>query len=198
MAQPRLSKASNRLAKRVIESAEGVASLAKRVDDRRVKELVRRAAIPIIPDGYSSNSMPERTSGGSQSDPTFGTVLAKDKKRRDPVADDLRRLLKDLDKAESHMRAAVARLDGIDRKVEEKIERRESTPCLICLTLPATKQGMCDGDYLDWWRYGQPDQHQWRLWRTGEINSKGETLVEECPRPSEGHVAAVGPWRQKK
>ena len=198
MAQPKLSKQSSRLAREILATAESIANLAKHVDDKRVKELVRRAAIPIDPDGYPASSMPERTSGGGKSDPTFGVVLAKDKSRRDPVSADLRRLNSDLTKAESHIRSAVARLDGIDRKVEEKVERAASDPCMVCLQLPSTKSGFCNSDYLDWWRYGQPDRHVWILWRRGEVNSEGRTLVDQCPPPSEGNTAVVGPHRQRK
>ena len=197
MAQAKLSKQSLKLAKNVTASAETIGNLAKKVDDKRVKELVRRVAIPIEPDGYPSSSMPERTSGGGQSDPTYGVVLAKEKSRRDPVADELRRLYRDLEKAESLMRSAVARLDLIDQRVEEKVERAVSTPCAICLQLPQTKSGYCDSDYLDWWRYGQPDRHRFELWRRGEVNSEGTTLVEDVPPPSPGHTAIVGPYRVK-
>ena len=196
MAQPRLSKSSQRLAITVIQTAERVGNLARQIDDTRVKELVRRCSIPIQPDGYPSNSMPEHTSGGSGADPTFGTVLASERPRRDPVAADLRRLFRDLDEAESRVRAAIARLDGIDHKVEARIQRQESTPCSICLQLPAAKSGYCASDYQDWWRHGRPDRAIWELFRRKEVNSEGVLLVAECPPPSEGNVAAVGPYRR--
>jgi len=198
MRQQKLSKQSIKLAQGILSCAESVSNLAKRVDDKRVKELVRRVAISIEPDGFPSGGSSGKTSGGEKSDPTFGAMLAKDKTRKDPIASDLRRLYSDLEKAESHMKSAVARLDGIDRKVEEKVKRTTSTPCAICLQLPATKSGYCNADYLDWWRYGQPDRTRFELWRRGEVNSEGRALVEDCPPPSEGNTASVGPYREKK
>lgn len=198
MRQQKLSKQSTKLAQRITACAESVANLSKKIDDKRVKELVRRVAIPIEPDGFPSGGSSGKTSGGEKSDPTFGAMLAKDKLRKDPIASDLRRLYADLEKAESLMRSAVARLDGIDRKVEEKVERGMSTPCSICLQLPATKSGYCNADYLDWWRYGKPDRTRFELWRRGEVNSEGRALVDDCPPPSAGNVASVGPYREKK
>ncbi len=125
-------------------------------------------------------------------------MLAGEKRRKDPVADDLKRLNRDLEEAESRLRAAVARLDGIDKKVEEKVERAVSTPCSVCQQLPASKAGYCPGDYLDWWRHGRPERSLWELYRRKEVNSEGILLVPECPMPSPGNVAAVGPWRAGK
>ncbi len=177
-------------------AAESVGNLSKHVDEKRVRELVRRTSIPIQPDGYPSSSMPEPTSGGGHSDSTFGTVLAKEKPRRDPVLGDLRRLYSDLEKAEGLLKGCVGRLDEIDRKVEERVERAVSTPCAVCQELPASKAGFCASDHLDWWRHGRPDRQRWELYRKKQVNSEGLLLVSECPPPSEGNVAVVGPYRK--
>jgi hypothetical protein len=195
VAQKSLSKGSTKIARSIVEAAESICNLARKVDDKRVRELVRRQSIPIQPDGYPSSSMPERTSGGGTSDPTLGTVLAQEKNRQDPIAKDLRMLYRDLEKAESHVRSAVARLDGIDQKVDEQLERRRTNPCSICLELPAEKAGWCTPHYTDWVRHGKPDRAFWEMWKRRDVNSDGELLLGECPAPSPGNTAIRGPHR---
>lgn len=183
MPQKPLSPRSRKRVDRIMATAGDIAKLATKVDSHRVTDLVRRASIPSGTDGYPSSSMPESTSGGSHSDPTF-TAATAPLDHSDPLQKDLKHLEKELAKAEKVLRGAVGVLDNLQRKVAEKKARPATVPCSICELLPAERSGWCLDDWNGWVAVGKPDRALYEMWSREDSDEDGILRVPICPPPT--------------
>jgi hypothetical protein len=201
MAQKKLSTASRKRVARIMEMVHRVQSDAYKITEPQIAELVRRDAIPFEPDGYPANSMPEHSSGGSHGDKTMATVLAREQHR----TNELRRRLKHVERLALHADVAVSELVSTlayeDEKVEREKGRQGSTPCAICLELPAQIGAWCRPCYDDWRNHGQPDRMIWEMYRRGDtvkVDHDDVLRVPDCPPPGDGCTARRGPYAEKK
>ena len=102
------------------------------------------------------------------------------------VQDELRETVRGIERnvaeAERLLAAVVDSLSYIAEVDEETQGRSSSLPCEVCLLLPATKAGWCEGCHRDWEQeHGRPDRARYVMWKQETKNSEGLLLVSECP-----------------
>lgn len=184
MSGKKLSRASKGRLNRMLESIENTNVSLDGISPDDLEDLVRRDAIGISPLGIESSgeSIGIRAGGGISS-PVERAVLARDsgKTPRDPVRGSVRKIEKDLLWAEQALARVVEEIHFLKYGVEKKRARDTSTPCDICLLLPASRNGMCVDDYTEWVEHGSPDRLRWKAWKTGAKSSDGRILVANQP-----------------
>lgn len=200
MAQKKLSRASKNRVDGIMQRLAAVQIAAHSISEEQITELMRRDAIPFRPDGYSTNSMPEHTSGGTFSSRTE-TVALQEAHR----TNELRRVVRHLEKLAMH--ADVALNEFVNtlnyaHQVDEEIKSPvTTTPCLICEELPAEVSGYCRKDYDNWRNYGQPDRELWKMFchqttkKLEDGSHETVVMVPDCPPPTT--EARRGPWAAK-
>ena len=207
MAQAKLSRNSQSRVNAIMERLQATSLGIAQIKEGQIEEIVRRDAIPFEPDGYSSDSMPEHTSGGSFSSRTETVALQSIARREDGKQrhkhNELRRVLKHIEKLVMHADVAINELQNTlayAREVDEKIKGpRQTSPCTICLVLPAEVSGYCRKDYDTWRNYGQPDRQAWEMFKNRTTITEGHNvilMVPQCPPPTV--PARRGPYAENK
>src|ERR1035437_6405997 len=200
MAPNKLSMSSRKRVERIMERIRRIQSDSFKITEPQIAELVRRDAIPSRPDGYPSDSMPGHISGGSHGDKTMATVLQREYKR----TDELRRQLKHIEDLAKYVDVGMGELVNTVNyetvKVDREKGRQGTTPCSICLELPAQISGWCNPCYQTWWSHGSPDRPIWEMYKRGDTVKVGHDVipkVPDCPPPSAGNKARRGPHAEK-
>jgi hypothetical protein len=186
----------------IVKQLDNIAKYIGLIDEPQITELLRRASIGSTPDGFGpGKSLGEGGGrGGSTEDgisrPTESMALNQ-RRTVDPVKAQAKKIQDWIWNAEADLADAVDALKYINIQLEEEKERPTTVPCLVCQLLPATKRGMCDSDYHDWWKHGKPDFQAWVFFKTKQRNQENLLLVSECPPPSDGNKAIRGPHKAK-
>lgn len=192
----KLSKSSRRRVDNMVEHLEQGSLNLNKISQDTLEDLVGRAAISSVPDGYSGNTrLGDGSRGTTEITPTEATVFA----RENPIRDELTQRVKHIEQLILFIDVAAREIQSniteIFRVEEEKKQRIISTPCLVCKINTAEKAGYCRPCYQNWYEYGCPDRLKWELYKNQTKNIDGLIVVEECPKPRVGKSARLGPWR---
>ncbi len=188
---------------RIVKSLENGAKFSAKIRPEDIHEACKRDMISVgISSGSSSPGFASARKGSSSSaSPVERAVLAKygnkddgpdiEKHVHDPYREDFKKAERKIFEAEALYRQAYEILEFLKSGVEKVKDRVTTAPCEACLVLPATRQGFCDGCFLEWTDYGAPDRQRWVAYKTGQLNSEGRTLVTDMPpaRHPEHHAS---------
>ncbi len=182
-----------------------------KISKETLEDLVSRAAISSVPDGFGSNSrLSDSSRGGNagvrvkdehgewETVPVTGveaTMFARESPPKDELSSRVKhieKLLIFIDVAANEIQTNITEIHRVE---EEKKQRIVSTPCLICSVNPSEKAGYCTACYKGWHNHGSPDRLKWELFKKQITNVDGLILVAECPPPRAGKTARLGPHR---
>ena len=196
----------------MLEHLESASLGINKITVDTLEDLIGRAAISSMPDGFGSNSrLGDGGRGGGprinvkdehgQPDsvivtPVEATMFARER----PPKDELSQRVKHVEKLITFIDVAAAEIQSnigeVYRIEEEKKKRVITTPCLIC-EATAEKAGYCLADYNNWVNYGSPDRLRWEMWKKATTSVDGILMVPDCPPPGPGRAARRGPHKPK-
>jgi hypothetical protein len=192
----KLSRSSRRRVDSMVGHLEQGSLNLNKISTDTLEDLVGRAAISSVPDGYSTNTrLGDGSRGTADITSTEASVLAREKPRRDELNQRVKHIEKLIMFIDVAAHEIQSNIDEIYRQEEEKKQRVVSTPCLICDVNPSEKAGYCKACYDTWQHHGAPDRLMWELFKKQSTNVDGLLLVEKCPRPGPGRTARRGPWK---
>ena len=180
----KLNRRSQQRLKRLVSSVDSLNALLKSIQFEDLQDFVRRDEIVVNPyEIPQSSDFNSRSSGQHGSSIVERSVVARLEGRAtaDPVREEVKKIEIAILEAEKHLKAAVGSIDFLKRGVEKKKSRQTSTPCEICLVLPAAKAGMCMNCQIEWVGAGAPDRFRWRAYKHELTSSEGKVLVKEQP-----------------
>lgn len=194
----KMSRSSRRRVDNMMQRLENISLNLDKISQDTVEDLITRAAISSVPDGFGSNSrLGDGSRGSSDITPTEASVFARER----PPKDELNQRVKHIEKLMTFLDVAAGEIQSnigeIYRVEEEKKQRAVSTPCLICDVNPAEKAGYCKPDYDKWFDYGSPDRLRWEMFCKQTRTLDDILFVPECPPPGARKTARRGPWRKK-
>lgn len=196
MSQTKLSRTARRRLDNMSERLERASLGINKIENTVLEDLVARAAISSVPDGFGSSSrLGDGGRGTSDFTSTEATVVARER----PIKDELSKRVKHIESLITFIDVAAneihLNIGEIYRVEEEKKERVVSTPCLVCEINPAEKAGYCKPCYVKWQHHGIPDRLRWEMFQKQTTTVDGILFVPECPPPASGKIARRGPWK---
>jgi hypothetical protein len=177
---------------RVSTSIENINKFLVRLRMDHLEELFRRDQIGV--DTYASSgtgssivafnrgASPELTPTERAAERNSGFPNT-GRKQGDPVRNEIKKIERDIFKAEEHVRMAVESLTFLRSGVEKKRGRETTEPCEACGILPIVKTGFCSPCYLEWVENGSPERQRWVAYKNATRNSEGRILVPDPPAP---------------
>lgn len=180
----KLSRRSQQRLKSMLDSLDNINLLIGEIDREAIEDLVRRDAIPVGASSVSGSNLNfSRKGSGTVSSPVERTVLANTKKQPyDFVAEMMIKIERNIFDVEKKLEQIKQSFNSLERGEEKKRTRQTSTPCEICLVLPAAKAAMCIKDYEEWLQAGSPDRLRWKAFKLQMTSSEGKILVTEQPK----------------
>ena len=195
----KLNRTGQKRVARITDALKAIPKLVAAIDENMIVTLAKRSSISTEPDGYPSNSMPGYSRGKSSNTPVEGAWLARMKPVRDESSYRLSQIESNLNNAIQELVYVQEALSYVFVSEESLKGRQTSSACLIC-NASAQQAGFCLTDLTEWQAHGQPDRHRWILYRTEAMTDNRDEdpqlLVPDCPPPSPGHTALIGPYSE--
>ena len=197
MAQTKLSRGAEWRLERMLYRLEQGSLAINKLDDKVLRDLIKRAAISSHPDGFSSSSrLGDGGRGQSDSTPVESAAASREKPQRDELSKRVKHiesLITFIDVAAHEIHSNIGEIYRVE---EEKAQRPvQTTPCLVCEAAPAEIAGYCRADYDVWRNYGNPDRLRWEMFKKQTTSVDGLLMVPKCPPPADGRSARRGPWK---